>query len=569
MNALIGSPALTLLLRLKLRGSLRRHWRRLRTPRGLLLTLFGLAAFGSWIASLAFSFLQPSKVLLGEAAEIRVRVSGMLLAVLSLSGALTHRGLYLPKNEAERLFSAPLSRATLVRYRLLAGGLRSLLGGMILGLYGARRLPNPPLAFAGILLAMQFLAVLNQFVAIALGGVELRAARLLRSVGTTLLVLGITSLALLTAALATNHPLESIPVIGATLGELLASSGDPLTHPVLARLTLPILPWARLITAETPAEFVPWFLICLALHGLLIEASARLPVDFRELSLATAARVASRLARVRRGGGVAATRASAAAAARKVPWLFGRGPLGAIAWKKSAGLARKARGAFWVALVALVFITLLANLMFPAHDDGRRLGAPVLIAILGTIYLCSGLRFDFREELERMDVVRAWPVSNERVFVAMLLPEVVLVSILLVFAVLFQCALTDGFSLHVVFVLLGVPLLVFAWVGLDNAVFLLAPVRTTPGQDGLVQNAGQRMIQMLLLLILALALGGLGYLAALGTMALVGKVLGASLVLTLAAAYAAVLCVLLLGDLALIWLGGSVLRRFDVARDRG
>jgi hypothetical protein len=90
-----------------------------------------------------------------------------------------------------------------VRYRLLSNGVRSPLGGIVLGLYGARRMPDPPLAFAGILLAMQTLPVLNQLVAIALAGLEKRTAQRLKRVGGFLLgglVLVLVCLAMLVAA---------------------------------------------------------------------------------------------------------------------------------------------------------------------------------------------------------------------------------------------------------------------------------------------------------------------------------------------------------------------------------
>jgi len=118
-------------------------------------------------------------------------------------------------------------------------------------------------------------------------------------------------------------------------------------------------------------------------------------------------------------------------------------------------------------------------------------------------------------------------------------------------------------------VLACLPFLVFTWVALDNLVFLFAPVRSVPGQDGFVQNAGRRMIQACLLLVLFLAFaagGSAGFLAGyLGVM----ELLGGSEAAARAAGTAGLLAVLLAGDGLLALLGGAVLRRFDVARDRG
>jgi hypothetical protein len=193
----------------------------------------------------------------------------------------------------------------------------------------------------------------------------------------------------------------------------------------------------------------------------------------------------------------------------------------------------------------------------------------VVVVVLGTFYLCSGLRFDFREELERMDVIRTWPIAPAQVFLATLLPEVVLVSLLLGGTVLVQAALEGALQPLVLGIVCCVPFVVFAWVALDNAVFLLAPVRFVPGQEGMLQNAGRGLILLFLrtiLLGLLFLSGGMTYYGvywmALSTFHLGDR--GAH-----AAGFAALFPVLLGYDALLAYLGGKVLARFDVARDRG
>lgn len=566
--SVLGAPALTLLLRLKLRGILRRQVRRLKTPKGILLTLLGLAAFTTWLGGLAFSFVQDPRTLALDEAEGRVRAFALLFTVLSLTSALSNRGLFLPKNEIERLLAAPLARSDLVRYRLVAGALRSLIGGIAFGLFAARRMPSPPLAFLGIVLSMQTLPVLNQALALTLSGLEARAASVLRRVGSMLLLLLVIALGASAVWLASRREPAEMPVLGGILARLLDSGANPFGHPLLAAATSVFTPWARLVAAGSLAEFVPWFVFALLAHALFFELTARLAGDFRESSLATATRVAARSARLRRGGGVAATRASDASARWRIPWLFGRGPLGALAWRKCAGLARKAKGAFWLALIALLFITLMAHLVLDGTKREQAEGTPVMIALLGTIYLCSGLRFDFREELERMDVIRSWPLAPWRIFLGTLLPEVVLVSLLVGLTVLLQAIFSRALGVQVVGVLLCLPFLVFTWAALDNVVFLFAPVRIVPGQDGFVQNAGRRMLQMALLGTVVAVMAGLGFLAFWGASALVIGPLHGSARAALLAGFAGVLVELCLCASVLVGVGGAVLRRFDVARDR-
>jgi hypothetical protein len=99
-------------------------------------------------------------------------------------------------------------------------------------------------------------------------------------------------------------------------------------------------------------------------------------------------------------------------------------------------------------------------------------------------------------------------------------------------------------------------------------VFLFAPVRFVPGQEGLLQNAGRGIVLMLLravLLALTMVLaGGPAWGVHQGALHL-----GLEPRSALGAALAAFFLGLLLVDVALVGLGGVVLRRFDVARDRG
>ena len=47
-----------------------------------------------------------------ETLESTARMGALLITSLTLSTSLTHRGLFVPREEIERLFSAPLTRAT-------------------------------------------------------------------------------------------------------------------------------------------------------------------------------------------------------------------------------------------------------------------------------------------------------------------------------------------------------------------------------------------------------------------------------------------------------------------------
>ena len=465
MNVLVGDPALRLLARRKLRAAVRSFRRRLRTPKGVFFTLAGVALFGLWMTALFVAAFEDRVA--GDPAVLRgnVRFGALMLTMLSLSSSFSHRGLFIPSDEIQRLFAAPVARADLVRYRLRATIGRGLFGAAIVGLVVMQHMPVPLFAFLGALCAVSTLPVLNQLLAILAGALETRWMKRLSSLRTPLLLLCMLGTALAAFALTSG---DEDGVLGGIHRRLRPESLVEL--PVLAALTAPFEPWARMIVAPSAAEFLPWFGLCSGLALFVFELTVRLPVDFRELSLETSASVAARIRRVRRGGGVSSGQASKSLAGLRVPWFFGRGPAGALAWRKASAILRKAKGTLWVSIVVLVVLTVIGR--------GSESAVP-LIAVLGTFYLASGLRFDFRSDLDRMEVIKAWPIAPAKAFGATLVPEVALVAALVMTALCVHGVAVGSFTPAFWAALALQPPFAFAWVAVDNAVFLFAP-----GADG-------------------------------------------------------------------------------------
>jgi len=567
---MFGHPALLLLARLKLRGSVRKQVRRLRTLKGVVTTLLGVGLMVLW----AF-LLVGGSLLHDEAAPAPQQLQGIILVacffmtLMTVFGALSHRGLYLPPEEIERLFSAPVGRPDLVRYRLLAHLGRSLVAVPFVALLVMLRVPHPVFGFLGVMAGMCTLALLGQAISILAGSLEKRLIKLLTLPRTLVIVLAVAGITLPTLYLTTG--LEGSGLGGALQSLLPGSNLEGfLELPLVSAVLAPFRPWARATTASGLDEFAPWFGLCALIWVVLFEVTARLPIDFRELSLETSANVAERIRRSRRvGGGASAARISRRTVGWRVPWLFGRGPMGALAWRKTCGIVRKARGTLVVSALVLAFLTILASTSLDGDSEQEVVGGALMIAVLGTLYLCSGLKFDFRDDLDRMDDIKAWPLPPTRLFAAMLLPEVLLVSLLLVAGIVVRAVVTGGWHPLLIGVAAVLPFVVLAWVALDNAVFLFAPVRFVPGQDGTLQNFGRTMVMMLLRLLLLLVVSAT--VASVGALAwFVGSELagleGTPLVLLVGGSGLAVLAV---ADALLLLLGGQMFRRFDVARDRG
>ena len=496
MGTLRGDPALRYLARAKLRGLLRRQQRRLKSVSGAVFALLGALMGLIWLGSLLLTIMaNRGGAVPPELTEPVVRLAMALLAALSISGNITQRGLYLPPGELERLFSAPLSRSAILRYRLNTLLLRSLFGGLLVAAAAAVRLPSAlPAALAG-LLAVAFVTLLGQGVALLLGAIENRArAEVLRFVS-RLVFLALLGLSL------------GVLFLALTLDQMPDFRDLPrwLEHPWTERLTWPFTPWAKLATAQGPAELGLWGGVCALLLLAVYEGVARLPLDFREWVLESSQALARRLRRLQSSGtGAAATLVSARSAGRRVPWLFGRGPLGAVAWRKSAGLWRRARSTLgFSALILTLLVALSEATIGRQQAPGALISSLLTTALLGTLYLCSGLRFDFREDLDRLDAIKSWPLPPRRLFLAMLLPEWLAATLLLGLALLLQLLVGRGLPsgpiwAELLAVGLPLPLVVGLWLALDNAIFLVWPVRLVPGQDGPLQNIGRALVLLLL-----------------------------------------------------------------------
>jgi hypothetical protein len=571
MAVILGDPALRHLAALKLRGGLRRQLRRLKTPSGLIFMLIGAAITVTWLGSLLLGreFTQSTP---RDPAEIQRWTQLGMLAFTTVTGltALSVRGVYLPKNEIERLFTAPVSRADLIRYRLLVDTGRTLFGALLLGLLSFRRMPVGVYGFLGASCAVLTLGVVRQLASLVLADGESRIGRFLkgRKLVPVRVVLGVLIWAMLTwLIMGDKGP--------GRLFESLELDGDLtaiLELPILKVLLAPFKPWAAMMTATTLGGFLLWGGLCAVIWLALFELTARLPIDHREASLQTSNDISARLQRIGRGGGVGASEVSKGAAARRIPWFVGRGPMRAVAWIKTATILRKARGTLLVGLFVVAILTFAATKIFAVIPDQSESDAAVMgsgmIGLLGVLYLSSILRFDFRSDIDRMVQIKAWPLSPTRIFVATLLPEVVLITVILSAAILLFGVAMGGVHPMQLVVILGLPFAEFAWLAVDNSVYLFAPVRFIPGQEGSVHHVGRSIVLFLLR----------GILTAL-TLALVGapsflllaygpEYLGISDQVALSLAATVTGLVLAAEVYLLARIGGWMLRRFDGGRDQ-
>ncbi len=571
---MFGHPALRLLFWMKLRGGLRLQVRKLRRPSSWIFLLIGLVLAGGWIALMIFGrsigavpSVEPSVLRFG------VEVGLTVLVVLTLVGAFQYRGLYLPKEEIELAFSAPVDRSQLVRYRLGTNLFRSMFAALLFGFLTARRMPHPVFAFVGMFSMMMTIPILGQGLALLLGAGENRLAKVARKFPLRIVSIALGALVGYGVVLLMTSDGERMPFGIGDSDSLFTQLAE---NPVVRWVLLPVSPWGRIITARSTAEFLPWFAFVAGVWILLYELVVRAKVDYRELSLATSAEVAKRISQARRGGWAAnRSRVMQPTKSSGAPWIFGRDGFGAIAWLETTSMFRRARGTLILSFLLLTLLAILSRGIGSGGDDPEAearnglIAGTMLISLLGTAYLCAGLKFDFRGRLEQMDMVKAWPLAPWRIFLATILPESMLVSVFLLVTILGRAIWAGTYHPLLVGVVLFQPLVVLTWVALDNAVFLHSPVRYAPGQESALQNMGRSIVLMLLRGLVLLVAVAVAFAPAAGVGFLVRYALGTSTTTAVAVAGGVGWLGLIAVDCGLIWLGGRMLDRFDVARDRG
>ena len=169
------------------------------------------------------------------------------------------------------------------------------------------------------------------------------------------------------------------------------------------------------------------------------------------------------------------------------------------------------------------------------------------------------ITFDFRGDVDRMDVLKTLPIAPSRLVLGQLFAPVLLVTLVqLILVVIVQLAWGGAAELLAVVVAFAVPVN-FLLFGLENLLFLWFPTRMLPATPGDVQMMGRYML-LFLLKVLALSVAG-GLVAAVAA-----AVYFASGQRTLPAFAAAWVLVCALAA-ALVPLVAHAFQRFDVARD--
>jgi Putative ABC exporter len=545
--------ALWLLLWLRFIGWFRRLGRGTRSVRGVLLLVVGLLFFACVFLNPVIAYLvgpvQPGEDNTLEHMRRFGPVGLFAYCAMNLVFSTGERAISFSPAEVNFLFSGPFSRRQLLGYKLAS----SAFGCLVTALFvTAVTLPHGvwlPAAYLGLVLTFLFLYLFGMVIGLAVNALGARAYNRRRR-------LVLAGLALL--VLAGLLPLgRELPHLGPR--ELL----DFVEHsPVVQTLLAPLGWFVRAVTAQTPGELLVYGAGGLAVNAVLVALVFVLDADYLEASAAASEKVYARIQRIRRGGASAGWYTPGNAGRLSVPSLPWWGGVGPIAWRQLTSAVRSLRGlTIFLAILGGALLVVPVVVMVGADRSEQpavRLILAITLGVLSLISLPATLTFDFRGDVDRIDVLKTLPIAPWRIVLGQLAASVLLLGLIQLAGLAGIQAVWGGMET----VLLGAALLCwpanFLTLGVDNLLFLWFPTRQVVATPGDFQMMGR---QMVLMLAKFLALG-----IAFGVAVLVGLPVG-FLTQSVPAGVAAAFVVLAGFAGGLVPLLALAFENFDVARD--
>lgn len=540
------SATLWLLIWLRFRGWWRRLRRNVATLRGAIFVAFGVVLTGCWLTSLLFAPMTPDAANLEHVRRFAplVMLGYCLLTILTSAG---DRSLTFSPAEINLLFSGPFTRRQLLGYKIMTATLSTFFASLLFTVLLRGFAPFLGAAFVAILLAMLFLQFFGIAVALiseTIGEYAHNARRKL-----AFLVVGTLAVGVLLSV--------GREAFGLQPRELLEKAE---ASPVLQVVLTPFRWFGDTFVAEQLwPDLVQNAALCLLVDLCLLAVVFLLDARYLEAASAASERVYARLERMRAGPAAALSTASGSAhfSLGDAPWLGGAGP---IAWRQALTAFRNLKGLFFI---VVTFASLLVvPLLFKKEETPADTFLPQLL--LGTIFgmsifLLQLLSFDFRGDIDRMEVLKSLPLSPYQIVLGQLLTPVVMACLLQYGGFLFIGAAWGGLWTFLALApLFLVPFNVLLFEVM-NLLFLWFPTRMTPTTAGDFQMMGRQMMLFFAIYVLV------GVLA--GTPALIGFLVyllfGQSWVAGLVTCWTLLLGIVL-GLLPLLALA---FRNFDVARD--
>ncbi len=491
-------PALLTLVRLKSRANRRRVLRGLRTVKGVLYAVVVCGLFAAWLGpSLAYGLMaRPS-----DPALIRSLAPTALLifCLLNLLSIKPGSGVVFRPAEVDFLFPGPFLRRDLLLYKLLEVLIGSLGLAVFFSVFLLPYVASWAAGVIGAFLGLLFIQLFHLNATLLAGALAERVFSTLRRA------------ALLAAVAAIGLGLAfagSVEGESGVLGVAARFRASWISVLVLA----PFEVFGRTVAAHSwYPELAGWGTIGALINAGMVLLVLRFDTNFLEASTAASQKLYERVQRARRGAPwLNAAGSGARGRLPPLPWMGGAGP---IAWRQMLTALRSLRG---VVLMVAVFV---AGGVLPLVLSGRGTGRTIstVLAIVGSMslfYVPMVVRYDFRGDLDQMELLKTLPIPATPLAIGELLAPVLATSLLqlvLIWAAGFlEPSLLPYLAIAALFAL-PVNALIYA---LENVTFLLFPYRlgVTSAADvpAFVRQMLIMFLKFLVLLVAAGLAGGIG-----------------------------------------------------------
>src|SRR4051812_42271548 len=285
---------LFLLYRLHSRAVLRRLVGNLRSPKGVVLFLFGLAVVGLWLAPSLWQAMQMRRT----DPHVVQDIAPVLLLATCLLQAFTSGGdkaIAFTPAEVDFLFPGPFTRRQLLAYKVAKTVAGMALSATLLSIVLLRHAAHWAQAWAGLFLAMLFLQLVGMSITLLGQSVGERAYTRWRKVALAIMLVVIGVAVLPSMAAHGTRP--------GFFDVARAFRASRVGGVALAPLEI----FGRLFTAESwwPTGLM-YAALATALDGVLLAVVFYLDADYLEAAATRSAVVYDRLRRIRQGGVMAA-----------------------------------------------------------------------------------------------------------------------------------------------------------------------------------------------------------------------------------------------------------------------
>ncbi|HYT05362.1 MAG TPA: putative ABC exporter domain-containing protein [Gemmatimonadales bacterium] len=440
--------------------------------------------------------------------------------------------------ETQYLFTAPLTRRQVIDFKLLRSQLPLFISAAVSALLFSAGQLNGLRLFRVVGLWLVYGTLQLHFAGVSLLRASLAqhgVTGLRRRMGTLLVLGGVLVLGWWSLR-------RELPVLVAAFqrdpGAGYAALTSALHSGLLGVLAWPLEALVGPCLAVGPVAFasqLPAALLVLAVHYLWVVRSA---LAFEEASVEHAAKAARRIEALRRGRGalgptIRTPRASGAIRLRLAPTGL---PSVAILWKNAVGATRDSGPRALVLVTGLVIVGSVA--LARGSIEGLDILAVTLLAFGGVALLFGPLavRFDLRQDLEMLDVLKSYPVRGRQVVAGEVAAPVTVIGLVVWGCLLGAFAASAGRQGRgagllplgdrcaiLIALLPATAAVLYVLVVVQNAAVLLFPAWVSVGRDRAVglEATGQRilltagsMVALLIALVPAIIVGGIGGAAA-------------------------------------------------------